>query len=78
MGDVKQFGLDQPAVAQVYTPLRQTTQQLGGLVLLRTTGQPASAAALIREAAWAIDPNMPVQNVRTLDEIRSSHLATRS
>jgi len=31
---------------------------------------------LIREAAWAIDPNMPVQNVRTLDEIRSSYLAT--
>ena len=76
VGDVKQFGLDQPAVAQVYTPLRQTTQQLGGLVLVRTTGQPASAAALIREAAWAIDPNMPVQNVRTLDEIRVSYLAT--
>jgi putative ABC transport system permease protein len=76
VGDVKQFGLDQPAVAQVYTPLRQTTQQLGGLVLVRTTGQPASAAALIREAAWAIDPNMPVQNVRTLDEIRASYLAT--
>ena len=76
VGDVKQFGLDQPAVAQVYTPLRQTTQPLGGLVLVRTTGQPASAAALIREAAWAIDPNMPVQNVRTLDDIRSSYLAT--
>ncbi len=73
---MRQFGLDQPAVAQVYTPLRQTTQQLGGLVLVRTTGQPASAAALIREAAWAIDPNMPVQNVRTLDEIRSTYLAT--
>jgi putative ABC transport system permease protein len=76
VGDVKQFGLDQPAVAQVYTPLRQTAQQLGGLVLVRTTGQPASATALIREAAWAIDPNMPVQNVRTLDEIRASYLAT--
>jgi putative ABC transport system permease protein len=73
---VKQFGLDQPAVAQVYTPLRQTAQQLGGLVLVRTTGQPASATALIRDAAWAIDPNMPVQNIRTLDEIRASYLAT--
>jgi putative ABC transport system permease protein len=76
VGDVKQFGLDQPAVAQVYTPLRQTAQQIGGLVLVRTTGQPASAAALIRDAAWAIDPNMPVQNVRTLDEIRARYLAT--
>ena len=76
VGDVKQFGLDQPAVAQVYTPLRQTRQPLGGLVLVRTTGEAASAAAMIREAAWAIDPNMPVQNVRTLDEIRATYLAT--
>jgi putative ABC transport system permease protein len=76
VGDVKQFGLDQPAVAQVYTPLRQTAQQLGGLVLVRTNGGPGSAAAMIREAAWAIDPNMPVQNVRTLDEIRDRFLAT--
>jgi putative ABC transport system permease protein len=56
--------------------LLQTAQQLGGLVLVRSTGQPASAAALIREAAWAIDPNMPVQNVRSLDDIRASYLAT--
>jgi putative ABC transport system permease protein len=76
VGDVKQFGLDQPAVAQVYTPLRQTAQALGGLVLVRTTGDPGSATTLIRDAAWAIDPNMPVQNVRTLDEIRDRYLAT--
>jgi putative ABC transport system permease protein len=76
VGDVKQFGLDKPAVAQVYTPLRQTAQGLGGLVLVRTTGDPAAAAAMIRDAAWSIDPNMPVQNVRTLDDIRDRYLAT--
>jgi putative ABC transport system permease protein len=76
VGDVKQFGLDQPAVAQVYTPLRQTTQGLGGLVLVRTAGDPAPATAMIREAAWAIDPNMPVQRARTLGDIRDQYLAT--
>jgi putative ABC transport system permease protein len=76
VGDVRQFGLDQPAVAQVYTPLRQTAQGLGGLVLVRTIGDPASATAMIRDAAWAIDPNMPVQNVRTLADIRDRYLAT--
>jgi putative ABC transport system permease protein len=76
VGDVKQFGLDKPAVAQVYTPLRQTPQGLGGLVLLRANGDPASMAAMIRDAVWAIDADMPVARVRTLDDIRDQYLAT--
>ncbi len=76
VGDVKQFGLDRDVVAQVYTPLRQTTVGLGGLVLVRANGDEGSAARMIRDAAWAIDPNMPVQNIRTLDEIRDRYLAT--
>jgi predicted permease len=76
VGDVKQFGLDQPAVAQVYTALRQTLQGLGGLVLVRMNGDPAAATAMIRDAAWAIDPNMPITRIRTLDDIRHQFLAT--
>ena len=76
VGDVKQFGLDKPAVAQVYTPLRQMTQGLGGLLLLRTNGDPAATGAMIREAVWALDPDLPVMRVRTLDEIRDQYLAT--
>jgi predicted permease len=75
VGDVKQFGLDKPAVAQVYTPLKQTAQGLGGLVLLRTNGGAAAAAALIRDAVWSIDPDLPVARVRTLDDIRDQYLA---
>jgi predicted permease len=76
VGDVKQFGLDRDVVAQVYTPLRQTRQALGGLALVRMNGDEATVAKTIRDAVWAIDPNMPVQNVRTLDEIRDRYLAT--
>jgi predicted permease len=76
VGDVKQLGLDRDVVAQVYTPLRQTTVGLAGLVLVRGNLDAAAAARSIRDAAWAIDPNMPVQNVRTLDEIRERYLAT--
>ena len=75
VGDVKQFGLARDAVAQVYTPLRQTTTGLGGLVLVRTAGDPLSAAAMIREAVHTVDPNMPVENVRTVEEIRDRYLA---
>jgi len=76
VGDVRQFGLDKRAVAQVYTPLRQTVNGLGGLVVVRTNGDPTAATTLIREAAWSIDPDMPIANVRTLDEIRDRYLAT--
>jgi putative ABC transport system permease protein len=76
VGDVKQFGLDKPAVAQVYTPLRQTQQGLGGLLLLRSNSDRAAAAATIRDAVWALDPDMPVVQIRTLDDIRDHYLAT--
>ncbi|MBX7185063.1 MAG: ABC transporter permease [Vicinamibacteria bacterium] len=75
-GDVKQFGLDRESVAQVYVPLRQTTQGLAGRVLVRTSGDPGSAARIIREAVRSIDPDMPITNLRTLEEIRSEYLAT--
>jgi len=39
-------------------------------------GDPAQAAFLIREAANSIDPDLPVESVRTLDEVRDRYLAT--
>ena len=75
VGDVKQFGLDQASTAQVYTPLSQS-QGLAGRFLVRTSGDPVGAAKMIREDVHAIDPNMPVENIRTLDELRARYLAT--
>jgi len=76
VGDVKQFGLNEDAVAQVYTPLAQAQGIGGGRLLVRTTGDPLAAAKTVREDVHAIDPNMPVVNVRTLDDIRDRYLAT--
>ena len=75
VGDVRQFGLDRDAVAQVYTPLRQTAQGLGGRVLVRTTSDTGSVAPLIKEAARAIDPDMPLTGIRTLEDLRDDSLA---
>jgi putative ABC transport system permease protein len=76
VGDVKQFGLSEGAVAQVYTSLTQARGIGGGRLLVRTTGDPLAAAKTVREDVHAIDPNMPVVNVRTLDDIRDRYLAT--
>jgi predicted permease len=74
VGDVRQFGLERDSVAQAYAPLSQS-QGLAGRFLVRTTGDPLSAAKMIREDVHAVDPNMPVENVRTLEDLRERYLA---
>ena len=74
--DVKQRGLSSDIEAQVYTALSQTPQGLPGRVLVRTSGDPLAMAEVVRGAVRAIDPNQPVENIRTLDQLRSRHLAT--
>jgi predicted permease len=76
VGDVRQYGLEREALAQVYLPLSQTPVALGGRLLVRTAGEPAAMAAVMRNAVRSLDPNIPVENVRTLEELRSRYLAT--
>jgi putative ABC transport system permease protein len=76
VGDVKAYGLDREAVAQIYTPLRQAGGGLQGRALVRMSGEPAAAAAIIRDAVHAVDPDVPIENVRTMEEIRNQSLAT--
>jgi putative ABC transport system permease protein len=75
VGNVKTFGLDRDAVAQLYRPLRQANG-LAGRVLVRMTGDPSTAIAVIRDAVHAVDPDVPIENVRTLDDIRQTALST--
>src|SRR5439155_22817634 len=74
VGDVRQFGLEQ-AVAQVYQPITQSPG-FGGRFIVRTQGDPAAAAKIVRDSAHAVDPAMPVVNVRTLEDLRERYLAT--
>jgi predicted permease len=75
VADVMDFGLDRDAVAQIYLPVRQSNG-LAGRVLVRTNGEPSQAIAVIRDAVRGVDPDLPIENVRTLDEIRDRYLAT--
>jgi predicted permease len=75
VADVKTFGLNRDSVPQAYVPLRQANG-VAGRVLLRMNAPPVQAAAVIREAVRSVDPDLPIENVRTLDEIREGYLAT--
>jgi predicted permease len=73
VGNVRQFGLDRDAIPQLYTPLAQSNG-LTGQVLVRINGDERNAGQAIRAAVRGLDPQMPVENVRTLEEIRREYL----
>ena len=53
----------------VYIPHATNTQQnFGATLLVRTRSDPAAATALLREEMRALDPDMPLFNIRTMEE----------
>src|SRR5215467_2383567 len=53
----------------VYIPHATNTQQnFGATLLVRTRSDPAAATALLREEMRALDPDMPLFNIRTMGE----------
>ena len=61
------FALENPKPF-VYFPFRQRPAD-SMFLLARTTGDPASLAATCRELVRALDVNLPIANVRTMDEL---------
>jgi putative ABC transport system permease protein len=74
VGDVRQFGLAQETVAQLYVPLTQS-QGLAGRLVVRTQGDPLGFANVLRATVHQLDPQMPVEGIETLDDLRSEALA---
>jgi len=75
VSDIKTFGLDQDPTPQLYRPLAQSGG-IGGRVMVRMNGDPQAAITTIHNVVRSLDPDIPIENVRTLDEIRSQYLAT--
>jgi putative ABC transport system permease protein len=68
VGDVKDAGLNEPIAPQVYLPYRQWPVQSMSVVV-KTTTPPESLVAAVRREVHAIDPNLPVSNVGSLEKI---------
>src|SRR6185312_9296002 len=45
------------------------------IVAIRTSGDPRAAAGALRGAIQAIDPNVPVPTLRTMDEVLGESIA---
>src|SRR5437016_10116847 len=76
VGDIRQSGLDQEAAPHVYAPYLQTPLRRSG-VLLRTSGEPLSLVAAVRSQVNVIDPDQPIYNIHTMEELIAGSMSGR-
>ena len=74
-GDVRDQALDKEPTDVFYVPFGQ--YPTGGNLLIRSSADPLVLARNVTAAVHAIDPDLPVDAIRTLSEIRLDSLAPR-
>ena len=74
VGDVRHEALTGDPAVELYRP---ATQQLAGAMqfTVRTSGDPLASASTVRQAVRAIDPNVPIANLRSLDTVIADSVA---
>jgi putative ABC transport system permease protein len=80
VGDVHIKALESAVNPTIYTAVYQiesgaTTNAV--FILRARTGDPASLAPAVRDAIWSVDRDVPVFDLRTMDQIVSGSLTTR-
>jgi putative ABC transport system permease protein len=77
VADVKHFGLARSHEPEVFIPMPQTTPQnwrwlqRSMFVLARTSGEAESAAGAIREVVRTLDAQLPLYNMRSMEQLRA-------
>lgn len=77
VGDVKHFGLESKYSQAMYTPYLQTTPSLTTLVL-RFNSDPSAMVGAIRNEVKALDSDLPVYDIKTMDQWLDESMAQRS
>ena len=76
VGDVRQWGPEQPANGHAYFPFPRGWST-GSYLTVRASGDPAALVPSIREAILAVDPVQPPSDVRTMTERMDRTFAQR-
>ena len=74
VGDVAQEGVTAKPYAQLYRPIAQNPGR-GLTVAIRTAGDPMAIAAQARRALRAFDPELPLSDLRTMEDRIGENLA---
>jgi predicted permease len=80
VGDVHHNDVVESGRAEMYVAHAQLPEHIGGAprgmtLVVKTEGNPLAAAGSLRDAVRAIDRNLPVSDIRTMDAVAASALA---
>jgi putative ABC transport system permease protein len=84
VGDVHSTSLTEPADAMVYFPTvmgdgkDSTFADRSMAIAVRTTSTPESITSALRREVWALDPNLPLVNIRPMETVLSNAMARTS
>ena len=76
VSDVKHWGLDRPVNPEMYLPQKQMVWD-GLTSCWRPIGDPAALTAAVREQLRAVDADLPLSNVRTMEQVAARSVAAR-
>jgi putative ABC transport system permease protein len=74
VGTIKHLGLDKTEGSCVYLPYLRSPRR-GMFVLARTKSDTAGLTAAMQKEVWAIDKDLPIQSVRTMNQFLSRSVA---
>lgn len=78
-GDIKQSGLDSESTREYYISYLQDTWGMTSdmTLVVRTEGNPSSLISVAQNQVKALDKDLPVYNVRTMEELRARSAAVQ-
>jgi putative ABC transport system permease protein len=79
IGDVRQMGLDAPPKEEMYFPYWQANgnYMVPSTLVVRATSDPDPLASAVRKTVWSVDPNQPVTDVMTMEDVLDSNVLQR-
>jgi putative ABC transport system permease protein len=85
VGNTRDDGLDREQPAVLYVPLGQLPDTLTAMFLkllpvtaaVRTAADSPAIVTAVKRQVWAIDPTQPINDVKTMAEVRDASLGTR-
>ena len=76
VGDIRTRRLDEAADGQLYLPMAEQAQSYASIVV-RGSADPRALMARLRDAVRAGDPNLPVYQMRRMEEVVTASIAPR-